>query len=108
MIKEQINHLIKSLEYVREKPKLFIGVELDGMVHFLNGFELATGILDLDAPIDFTQYFENVIVERGWEITASLRHELVEKGLDENLMMYELITIHIETWRKILTDLSKD
>lgn len=101
---ERIRYLIETLEGIRKKPELYVGIDLGRMTQFLNGFDAAASVLGFEKA--FRKHFFDTIKARKWGTTASLENELQEKGLNESQIADELIAIRIETWKKVLKQLT--
>lgn len=98
----QIERVIQLLAHVKAHPKLFVGVDLIQIEHFLNGFDLATGALDI--PIDYVKTKEQIISERGWGHLTSIVEEMKQKSLTALEIADELVTIRIDLWKRVLSN----
>lgn len=96
---DQINRIVHVLETVRDKPALWVGPNLAGMKHFLDGFHLATGIL-AETP-QWDEVYAHILEEHGWRAGPDPVGEMTEKGLDAVAIARELLTIYLETWQAL-------
>ena len=99
MNESQIIALIEMLENVRRRPKAYVGPELQAILQFLWGVHSTCYAL-FGVFRDETIY-EEVLKERGWEYSAIAPWgEMRERGLDEESMLNEFVTIEIEVLKR--------
>jgi hypothetical protein len=99
MDKKQLTSIIKVLEAVREKPLMFVGTDLSGISHFLNGFRAACGALGINSA--YEKIYEEILLAHEWRPSPSLVYEMKERGLDDIAIATELVTLSVETWQRL-------
>jgi hypothetical protein len=99
MFDQPITSIVSTLKHVSERPKLYVGADLLSIKNFLDGFNLACTALGLAAQRE--KYLNEIIVLRGWRLSASLIHEMKERGLDEEQIAQEFLAIHVQVWEKL-------
>lgn len=102
--REKVRRFIDALHgSIGKRIGMYIGNhDPELLVHFLNGFHAAAGILGLSRDTDgFRSMYAKVLVERGW--THSAHHpfyEMRERGMDNDAIIQEMIAIESETWKR--------
>ena len=97
MDKAYIAAIIAKLEDVRQRPLMWIG-QFENIVPFINGFNTACLSTIYNIRDNF---YEEVANERGWHVSAQGPESFMrEKGLTESQIVDELLTIHIELWKR--------
>ncbi len=105
MGKDQILNIINLLADVREKPRKWLHSGDSSIVDFVGGFNAAMAFTSLSTYRDYLKANAKVLKERGWE--TSSRHvwyEMKEHGLHSETILQELLTIEIESWRSVLSN----
>jgi hypothetical protein len=94
--------VVELLREVRRRPPVWIGgYSPESLLHFLNGVTAAAGAFGLRIHRHPGSAYGQVITERGWEhIAAAPVDEMRERGLSDQEIVQELLTIEIETWRR--------
>ena len=107
-----INRVIEYLEYVLLRPGMYFGTRLDvdSLTIFLTGFYSSFSVAGLglfETPRDET--YKAVVEERGWEMSAvrGIWHSMQAKGLSEEDVFREVLTVEIEAWKKRLEALER-
>ncbi len=102
--KEQIAHLLEQLEHIRKRPGMYMTDDFPPIVNFLFGFNAACRVFGTSIDYDLESrdgIDAGVLQERGWK--ASSRHssvEMQERGMDDNAITEELLTIAIEVVKR--------
>lgn len=97
---EQVEEIIKQLRLVDLRPKMYIA-DQNPLGNFLSGFYIALRALVPDSSED--GLFEQVVQDHGWQPTnIDITIQMRDKGMDNDSILHEMISIHIETWQKRL------
>ena len=96
------NAIVQLLESVRQRPLTYIGShDPIAVVHFLDGIDAACSAFGYRVSRYPDTIYEQVVKEHGWEFLAARPHrEMSERGLTAETIVYELLTIEIETWKQ--------
>jgi hypothetical protein len=99
MQSEQIDALIERLENARLRPEMYFGdVDVDAVIHFLNGVRVTTGAL-IGEDIQIRQ---SVLADRGWQLSGlHPSREMLERGLSPAKTIDELLVIEIEIIQRL-------
>jgi hypothetical protein len=105
---EQVIKIIEALNYVYEKPGLWVGVNAGSiMIHFIHGFSLSCAVFGVYLGDKHTSnkiddnIYEEVIREHGWEYSAQpVYHQMLEQGHDTNKIAQEVVAIEIEVLKR--------
>jgi hypothetical protein len=102
MKSEMIERIIKLLERVRLKPRMYLkDVTADNLAIFLAGFSLALDVVEPDIVEGVLSI--DVARERGHVISCGgIKIGLRNEGLNEEQIVDEWLTIEIEAWRRLL------
>ncbi len=107
---EQMQHIIRALELMRAKPfRCMTSVEYakNAGTIWLDGFYCALGVLGL-LDETTTPVYREVIESRGWLWGPNAPiPEMKRRGLGENAMIDELLSIEIEMWQRRLVALGR-
>ncbi len=92
--------LLEGLENVRSRPGVWMSKSLPLVMVFISRFNIACRQLGVEAsPAD--QAYWAVLSQRGWKVSpAGPWVEMQEKGLSEEEIVTELLTIQIEALKK--------
>lgn len=104
MDKVQVDGIISELENVRQYKNMYIGsIDVSLAEAYLNGLITAWKKFGFEADETIR---ERIITERGWEISAARPvREMRSRGLTDEEIIHEVLTIEIETWKRIYDDL---
>ncbi|MCQ3930153.1 MAG: hypothetical protein DPW16_06805 [Chloroflexi bacterium] len=106
--KQIIEKLLESLEEVRQRPRLFFGEDVPPVLHFLWGFKLACEAAEIDKS--YQDMYIKIQMERNWQINNAL-HPVVlmaRQGLAKDAIIQEALTLELETWKRLLAELSNN
>lgn len=100
---EQIRALIDSLELVRQRPAMFMGwTKTNSAEIFLAGFDTASEAVGIDGS---RERMVKAGEARGWEFSSTgFTPHMRERGMGEAEMVDELIAIHIDAYRSLLSE----
>jgi hypothetical protein len=105
---EKLTEIIEALNYVYEKPGLWIGVNAGSvMIHFIQGFSLSCAVIGVYLGDQHRNdkigdnIFETVVRERGWEYSAQpVYHQMHERGYETYKIAQEVVAIEIEVLKR--------
>jgi hypothetical protein len=94
----QVTLVVALLEQVRQRPGLYIGAEVEGLIPFLNGMKSTCAVFGLKQN---TTLSESVAVERGWEYDAGgIWNALRANKLTYQQIVEEIIAFEILLWKR--------
>lgn len=99
MNKEHIDKFIEFFEAVKARPIIYFGkFDTDAVILFTHGFYESLSIIDESFPsLDIHKEASKV---RGWNFNAlGVVPDLKKKGLSNEEMVKELISVEIEAWK---------
>jgi hypothetical protein len=100
---DKISKVIVMLEAMRKRPLMYIGVrDVQAAECFLAGLGMGYHIFSGGDLPDFEEVKKRVISERGWEVTNTPpSKEMRERGMDDEVIVDEVIAMEIEVWRRM-------
>ena|SRR5258706_9720152 len=94
--------IIRVLEDIRERLPLWVGTEPLAIIPYLNGFYHGCHLFGLKGG-GYDKVYEETVIERGWKWgSLGAMPSMREKGLDDEAIALELVTLEIESWKKRL------
>jgi hypothetical protein len=105
MIESKANLIIELFKEVQKRPYSYLGPIGQGNIpavrHFIDGIHAACRALNVHNDEGDRKFFEEVVIERGWEYGPSgLWEEMRERGLSEEAIVQELLAIELEVWKR--------
>jgi hypothetical protein len=100
---QEAQKVVELLREVRRRPPVWLGgYSPDSLIHFLHGVNAAVGVFGLRVDRYLGSSYGQVITERGWEhLAVAPVDEMRERGLSDQEIVQELLTIEIETWKRV-------
>ena len=92
------------LEFVKNRPVMYIGAKTpELLVVFLHGFYLGLNwTCDAESLVSTKR---QVTEERGWDSRNTISWaEMRESGLSDKKIVDELMTIEVESWKRVEAD----
>ena len=107
MDSKAIDEILKTLEAVQARPAMYFGnsKDLKSYSSFMAGFKSALWALGIDYPL--WSNFGEVFRIRGWTSSSIDIHDMREKGLDDEQIIQELMSLEILIWKSKREDLGR-
>jgi|RhiMetdeSRZDD1v2_1073273.scaffolds.fasta_scaffold157749_2 hypothetical protein len=98
-----IPEMIRTLEFVKEKPHMFVADNpVTSMECFLFGFRSGCYANTDINSLKHKNTIDEVTIERGWHFSpVPVSIEMRKRGLSDEEIIEELLTIEIEAWRRM-------
>ena len=104
MTSAKITEIIKFLEAVRKRPNMSVlNFNIEAMEALIHGFNVGCYLCEEKLfPQKHKEIKDNVTIEREWHLKpVSVTYEMKERGLSDEEIIQELLTIEIEAWSKV-------
>ncbi|MBA3532013.1 MAG: diaminopimelate decarboxylase [Ardenticatenales bacterium] len=102
---EQVATLIEHLELVQRRPLLYLfpPPRHYALRTYLAALYTGSHIWGLEPDV---QLRDTIALDRGWDLTHNALTSMLERGLNEEQIVDELLTIEIEMWKRILQNIT--
>jgi hypothetical protein len=99
---QEAQQVVELLNHVRERPPIWLGgYNPQELILFIHGLGAGVAVFGLRIERHPGSAYYDVLIERGWEFLAGFPvDEMRERGLSEQEIVRELLTIEIETWKR--------
>ena len=100
-----ITKIIQFLEAVRNAIGLWVGDDFLSVIPFIHGLNACAGIFGILG--EHNRIYEDVVKSHNWEWSARLPIDAMkDKGMSNEDIASELLTMEIETWSRQLDNLN--
>ena len=96
-------NIVEQLQKVNDQPDKFLGdTDPANLLMWLEGFNTACGVFGFQQGyVHHDAILKLVAMERGWEYRSTgLVSEMQERRMRDELIIEEILTIEIETWKR--------
>lgn len=104
--KNDIQNIIKHVEYIRDSPRTFFSDDFSALSNFLGGFNYACFVLGVDAQ--YHDAYAKAQIEHGWEVLPTHPiQQMAKAGLTQDEILAVALEIELVTWKKVLNQLDE-